>query len=353
LRLPTNEEWEKAARGKDGFIYPWGNEFSSRHCNTAESNFGELLEGGQFRGGVSPCGALDMVGNVWEWTDGGEDTFKTMRGSSWKTLGEIYGTTFFAMHREGTDREDDVGFRCVRDDFTQQAAPPADLIEIPAGEFGRGCTEPIAREITAKLGPDPANVEILLQESYRMIFLPRFYLARYPVTNAEYWEFVRDKNYSLPSHWNAKLVRLREKPFPARLDQCPVVNVTYRDAQNYCDWRGMRLPKALEWEKAARGTDGRIYPWGNEFSPEKCNTAESILGRVVPVCEYPEGKSPFGLYNMCGNILEWTSSGTSLGHELRGGSYKQSCEIYGLTFYSQLANEMMRDEHIGFRVAKD
>ena len=150
--------------------------------------------------------------------------------------------------------------------------PYLNMRYIPAGEFMMGDDN----------GHDDAKPA-------HPIFLPEFFMDAYEVTNAQYQRFD-------PAH-----------EYPEGMDLYPVVNVTWEEAQAYADWIGKRLPTEAEWEKAARGCDGRRYPWGEIFDPLKCNTEESGNRRLTQVDQYPSGKSPFGVYDLFGNVLEWTA----------------------------------------------
>lgn len=139
-------------------------------------------------------------------------------------------------------------------------------------------------------------------EKLQRVELPEFRIARYPVTNAQYFRFVKATGHRRPDHW------LGGGDYPPELARHPVVFVSWEDAVAYTAWAGARLPAEAEWEKAARGTDGRLYPWGNEFIAENCNTSESGTDGVRPVEAHPGGASPYGLMDMAGNVWEWTAT---------------------------------------------
>jgi formylglycine-generating enzyme required for sulfatase activity len=169
------------------------------------------------------------------------------------------------------------------------------MVLIPAGEF--------------ILGSDPRQdkeAQSSEQPQHRFA-LPSFYLAKTPVTNAQYAAFVIDTGHIAPEHWRGGYP-------PDDREEHPVVAVFWHDAVAYCRWlaevtgKPYRLPSEFEWEKGARGKDGRIYPWGNKWEPGRCNSKENGKGGVTPVNAYPAGASPYGLLDMAGNVLEWTRS---------------------------------------------
>ena len=187
----------------------------------------------------------------------------------------------------------------------EQSAPDRlpfepEMILIPAGEF--------------LMGSDPEKDKHAWdrEQPQHTLYLPDYTIAKTPVTNAQYAEFVRDAGIvNPPEHW-----RKGELP-PDKLDH-PVVYVSWHDAVAYCDWladvtgKPYRLPSEAEWEKAARGTNGRIYPWGNRWYPgwcdTHCNTLEGGVRGTTPVERYPRGASPYGVLDMAGNVREWTRS---------------------------------------------
>ena len=175
-----------------------------------------------------------------------------------------------------------------------------EMIPIPAGEFLMGSDK----------GKDKAAT--VWEQPQHTLYLPDYTIAKTPVTNAQYAEFVRDAGLvTLPRLWQTSYrYRLESEPPPDKLKH-PVVNVSWHDVVAYCDWladctgKPYRLPSEAEWEKAARGTDGRIYPWGDRWYPGWCNTNERGPGDTTPVGAYPRGASPYGVLDMAGNVQEW------------------------------------------------
>jgi len=155
------------------------------------------------------------------------------------------------------------------------------LIKIPGGTF--------------KSGPDGKSATV-----------DKFYIDKLEVTNKEFKKFKKGFQY------------------PAGKDNYPVAEVTYFDAEAYCKSVGKRLPTQLEWEKAARGTDGRTYPYGNDYDSDKANTFDSGVGDPVAVGSYKNGKSPYGVMDMSGNVAEWVNAWADKNKQYRllmGGSF--------------------------------
>jgi formylglycine-generating enzyme required for sulfatase activity len=179
-----------------------------------------------------------------------------------------------------------------------------ETVAVPAGSFLIGTREDDVPALVAKY---KGAAEWYEREVPRHeVNQPAFEIGRHPVTNQEYRAFVRDAGYRPPRHWDGD-------EYPAGKGDHPVVCVSWRDALAYCRWlsartgRAFRLPTEAEWEKAARGTDGRQYPWGNAFDPAKCNTYEGGPGDTTPVGQHPGGASPYGVSDAAGNVWEWCS----------------------------------------------
>ncbi len=186
-----------------------------------------------------------------------------------------------------------------------RSAIEPELVHVPAGEFLMGSTEAQVKDVIAQGLQEEYAKRELPQHS---LVLPEYWMAKYPVTNAEYQAFVQAVNHAPPRGWDGP-------NYPEGIGDHPVVNVTWHDAVAYCEWlsqatgKPYRLPSEAEWEKAARGTDGWIYPWGNNWDAQKCNTSDGGVGGTTPVGQYsPQGDSPYGCADMAGNVWEWTLS---------------------------------------------
>ena len=159
-----------------------------------------------------------------------------------------------------------------------------------------------------------------------------FKIDLYPVTNQRFAKFIDAGGYETNQYWSKEGVKWRDKEKVTQpsywqdeewnAPDHPVVGVSWYEAEAFSRWAGKSLPTEAQWERAARGTDGREYPWGNEFDKEKCNTEESGIDKTTRVTRYPNGISPAGCYDMAGNVWEWASSRhESGGYVLRGGCW--------------------------------
>ena len=189
--------------------------------------------------------------------------------------------------------------------------------------------------------------DFLFGSDKRTMNLPAFFMDRTPVTNAEYQIYIESTNASFPPHWR------QGKPIPGT-ENHPVVQVTWFDALEYAKWAGKRLPTGLEWEKAARGTDGRVYPWGDVYDKKKLNNGDGGPLKTLPVGQFsPDGDSPFGLVDMAGNVHEWTNDGNEvITMGLRGGSWLDGRDE-ARTFSVRKHTPRRKNDFIGFRCAMD
>jgi formylglycine-generating enzyme required for sulfatase activity len=214
------------------------------------------------------------------------------------------------------------------------------------------------------MGSDDGNSD---EQPAHTVYLDAFAIDRTEVTNAQYARCVQ-AGACRPPGSSSSYTRANYFADPRYADH-PVIYVSWDDARAYCAWAGRRLPTEAEWEKAARGTDGRTYPWGDEWDASKANTDEAGVGDTTPVGAYPAGASPYGALDMAGNVWEWVAdwygedyyrespgenplgpaSGTN--RVVRGGSWgnvqwlARAADRYGFTPDD-------RNSHVGFRCAR-
>jgi formylglycine-generating enzyme required for sulfatase activity len=228
-----------------------------------------------------------------------------------------------------------------------------ELVRVPAGEF--------------LMGSDPEKDEHARdsEQPQHTVDLPEFTIGKYPITNVQYAAFVQAADHRAPKHWE-------KGEIPSGEEDHPVVYVTWDDAMAFCEWLSQEtgkefvLPSEAEWEKAARGTDGRIYPWGDEVpTADLCNFGKNV-GDTTQVGNYsPEGDSPYECADMAGNVWEWTRSlymgypydpddgredlEASGSRVARGGSFDGTVDFVRCAFRSWVDPDY-RFRNLGFRV---
>jgi formylglycine-generating enzyme required for sulfatase activity len=273
--------------------------------------------------------------------------------------------------------------------FISYAHAASDMVLVPQGEFFMGT---------------PADGESFDDEHpQRKVFLSAFWIDRFEVTNEAYERFVRQTGHRIPENANPAATLWENRAPIAGIADHPVINIGWDDAVDYCRWAGKRLPTEAEWEKAARGTDGRRYPWGNDWNHELANSASYWAGRTIqfksgseweafwingdgariskergvkgeiltlPVGSFPGGVSPYGLHDMAGNASEWVNDwydpdyytkaslieppGSERGavKAMRGGSWLKPAKSLR-TSDRDFGTLQARPSGAGFRCAKD
>ena len=218
---------------------------------------------------------------------------------------------------------------------------PTDMVKVPKGPFLYG-EKRVHETIDQDYWIDKSPVT---NEKYRGFILADGYGSQ-AYWSSEGWKWKTEKNIRSPKYWN-----------DAKWNQAdhPIVGVNYYEAEAYAKWAGKRLPTEREWEKAARGEDGRKYPWGNEFDQKKCNSEESAIGHTTPVTQYPRGVNPYGCYDMAGNVWEWCADlydEKKDSRVLRGGSWFNTAGSLRVS-YRLSCNAFNRLYNIGFRLVQD
>jgi len=235
---------------------------------------------------------------------------------------------------------------------------PTGTVTVPAGWFLMGSDPKVDRAAGPQEFPQ------------RRVYVDAFEIDKYEVSNVDYLRYVLATGSDWPQFW-------RESPFPDKLTLHPVINISWNDADSYCQWAGKRLPTEAEWEKAARGEDGRMFPWGNEPAGwMRSNIAHpgSKRGFKYPplanVNRYDRSVSPYGVHQMAGNVSEWVAdwfdpeyyrrdenrnpTGPRYGVDkvFRGGSWNEDPEVARSAGRNAGAPDR-RSYLTGFRCARD
>ncbi len=173
---------------------------------------------------------------------------------------------------------------------TPEPMPALDveMVMVPAGPFTMGSDSDDAEDAPA-----------------HSVDLPAFEIDKFEVTNDDFALFVDATGYQTDSEGSGGQ---SWRKYAEGKGNHPVVKVTWNDASAFCEWAGKRLPTEEEWEKAARGDDGRAYPWGNDFDASKANVKDTGLRSTTAVGSFPDGASPYGAEDMGGNVWEWTAT---------------------------------------------
>ncbi len=232
------------------------------------------------------------------------------------------------------------------------------MVRIPAGPFLLGSTREDVNWIVQTFFAES-------EEWYRdetpgqAMHLQEFFIDRYEVSVNRYKKYLDSTQSNPPKYFDNPKFNQPEQP---------VVGVTWQEAVDYCAWEGKRLPTEAEWEKAARGTDGRRYPWGNDLDILRANVRgkDDKFRYTSPVGQFPEGKSPYGVMDMAGYVFEWTYDwygpypGSEQKNEMFGEIFKV---IKGGSWFSDmdLARSALRGKnmpnhrqnYVGFRCVKD
>ncbi len=266
----------------------------------------------------------------------------------WPTSGATNGNGTYA-------KSGDAGERSFADRRLHERTR-VELVRVPAGNFPYGARN-----------PEPGR-----ELAQRVIHLHEFWIGAGPVTNAQFARFVEATHYRTTAEekgyarvWGSGRWQDVERAYWRRPEgprsnvddrlHHPVVSVSWLDAQAYCEWAGLRLPSEKEWEKAARGTDGRCYPWGNDApTPDRANFNQRH-GRATPPGQFsPAGDSPYGVADLAGNVWEWTAgwfdaAGGAAARVVRGGAWPSEAHLLRATYRLDV-DPLLRFNTLSFRV---
>ncbi len=290
---------------------------------------------------------------------------------------------------------------------TDSTVPAMPMVSVPAGKFIMGSNKIDNQGLQQRYGF--AHPIFLDEHPRQQVYLAAFLIDAYEVSNLQFKEFILSTERPLPYEWGHNGYGLTMKEAAAmdmkrlrqigsedfkldmdtarmsrealmaamqkeqhRRDPFPVTGISWHYAEAYCRWRGKRLPSEAEWEKAARGNDGREFPWGNEWDTLIANTGDDSdwENGIAPIGSYPRNRSPYGAYDMAGNVWEWvadwyhpypntTFKSDYFGEKVKvirgggGGIGHYALSYFFRTATRQFAEPEMAGEDVGFRCARD
>jgi len=219
----------------------------------------------------------------------------------------------------------------------------AEMVLVPKGQFTMGITEEDLRHIFMR--DKQQNPVFATEIPAFSVSLEAYYIDRYPVTNYQYAKFLEETGHRKPYLWDHPLWRTPMQP---------VVFVGWGDARAYATWSGKSLPTEAQWEKAGRGEDRRSWAWGNEFLLGRCNSRELGIGNTSEIGLFPTGVSPYGCYDMCGNVWEmcegqWEGRSSPM----RGGCFLGSATFVRVTCRWSPEDPVDGAPWLGFRCVKE
>lgn len=243
---------------------------------------------------------------------------------------------------------------------------PPDALSLLPPPF-EWCEVQSSQPVTLMIG-DWHNFHYQVKETIEAARPFHFYMSKYLLTNAQYKVFLdAEDGYANENWWAQQSSPLAYEsrlanPQPvemARDNDRPATWASFYDAQAFCAWLNhrlnlpptleIRLPAEQQWQKAAQGDDERLYPWGDAFDTTRANTREGNLVKTTPVTQYPDGASPYGVFDMSGNVWEWCHSVVEKGAVLRGGSWRFDSR-FATTTYRYFYEPDQGHGNIGFRI---
>ena len=381
-RIPTSKEWELAARGTEGRMFPWGERFEPWRCNGFSSHRGLAPAGDpEFEDGKTPEGIYDMAGNADEWVIIQEDDSSVTAGivgGSFVGRGPISFLPYGVFQQTTDHRNNAIGFRCVSTD----QPPKGDMVTLPSGEYIIGGLRNPYFDIIRDLNSvTTANQQqTILGEPPLQVDIPSFYVDACEVSVGQYAEFmdaldtdpdlhgrlwIEDfpEGFSVqyePVNWNRQLRRAFD---------LPVTGVTWFMATAYARWQGKRLPTIYEFELLMGGANGDLFPTGDQWTLKPLidrqqmgkaaiNVRETGLGRLVSVNDEAY-KDSSQIFHIHGNASEWVNDPR---HErgdivyIKGGNYDHHGKYRCMRFVKDDFNKWSigdKLETVGFRCVLD